>query len=436
MRSENTKKGVERMPARSLYYATGVTKKDWDKPFIGIVSSFTDLIPGHISMRDLERAIEKGVHSAGGYSFILSVPGICDGIAMGHSGMYYSLPSREAIADAIECVVQGHQLDGLVLLTNCDKINPGMMIAAGRLNIPAIVVTAGPMHSGNYKNVRRSLVRDTFEAVGNYQKGLINDIEFEELCEAACPGPGACQGMYTANTTACVIESLGMSLPGCATALAGFSKKRRIAYLSGMQIVELVKQNITPRKIITEASIENAIRVDLALGGSTNTCLHIPAIANAAGIKITLDWFDRLGKDTPHIANIRPGGEHFMEDLEYAGGISAVLNRLKTKLKSANTVALKNILEIAESAKVINPEVIRSIDNPYHKEGGIAVLKGNIAPDGCVVKQSAVSEKMKKFTGKARVFNCEEDAMKEVMAGKIKENTVIVIRYEGPKGGP
>ncbi|HPG31988.1 MAG TPA: dihydroxy-acid dehydratase, partial [bacterium] len=331
---------------------------------------------------------------------------------------------------------EGHQLDGIVLLTNCDKINPGMLIAAGRLNIPAIVVTAGPMHSGNFKNVRRSLVRDTFEAVGNYQKGLINDVEFENLAESACPGPGSCQGMYTANTTACVIESMGMSLPGCATALAGMAKKRRIAYESGIQIVELVRKNILPRQIITQASIENAIRVDLALGGSTNTCLHIPAIANAAGVKITLDLFDKLGKDTPHIANIRPGGEHFMEDLEYAGGIPAVLKALKDKLNDSQTVSLRNIKDIAESAEIIIPEVIRNLENAYNKEGGIAVLKGNIAADGCVVKQSAVSEKMKRFTGKAKVFNCEEDAMKEVMAGNIKSGTVIVIRYEGPKGGP
>lgn len=436
MRSDITKRGVERVPARALYYATGVTRKDWDKPFIGIVSSFTDLIPGHISMRELERSIEKGIHSGGGYAFIYSVPGICDGIAMGHHGMYYSLPSREVIADAIEFVAQAYQLDGLVLLTNCDKINPGMLIAAGRLNIPAIVVTAGPMHSGNYKNIRRSLVRDTFEAVGNYQKGLINDEEIENLAECACPGPGACQGMYTANTTACVIETMGMSLPGCATAIAGMAKKRRIAYESGIQICELVKNDITARKIITRESIENAIRVDLALGGSTNTCLHIPAIANAAGIKITLDLFDKLGKDTPHIANIRPGGEHFMEDLEYAGGIPAVLKRLKSKLHNCDTVALKKTYEIADEAEIVIPEVIREMKDAYHPEGGIAVLKGNIAPDGCVIKQSAVSDKMKKFTGKAAVFNCEEDAMKEVMAGNIKPGTVIVIRYEGPKGGP
>ena len=436
MRSEAVKKGVERVPSRALFYATGVTRKDWDKPFIGIVSSFTDLIPGHISMRELERSIEKGIHTGGGYAFIYSVPGICDGIAMGHKGMYYSLPSREVIADAIEFVAQAYQLDGLVLLTNCDKINPGMLIAAGRLNIPAIVVTAGPMYSGNYKNIRRSLVRDTFEAVGNYQKGLINEAEIEDLAECACPGPGACQGMYTANTTACVIETMGMSLPGCATALAGMAKKRRIAYESGIQICELVKRDITPRKIITRESIENAIRVDLALGGSTNTCLHIPAIANAAGIKITLELFDKLGKDTPHIANIRPGGEHFMEDLEYAGGIPAVLKVLKSKLNNCDTVSLKTTYQLADEAEIVIPEVIHDIKNAYNPEGGIAVLKGNIAPDGCVVKQSAVSDKMKKFSGKAAVFNCEEDAMKEVMAGNIKPGTVIVIRYEGPKGGP
>ncbi len=436
MKSKIIKEGIERLPHRALLYATGMPKSEMGKPFIGVATSFTDLIPGHIGMRDLERFIEKGVHAGGGYPFFFGIPGICDGIAMGHSGMHYSLASRELIADMVETVAEAHQLDGLVLLTNCDKITPGMLMAAGRLNIPSIVVTAGPMSSGHYKGRRLNLTSDTFEAIGKFKKGLIKKEELDALEMCACPGAGSCQGMYTANTMACVTEALGMSLDGCATALAVSARKRRIAFESGSRVVELVKKNITPRKIMNMKAFENAIRVDLALGGSTNTVLHIPAIANDAGIKLPLETFDRLAKTTPHIVDMLPGGKNYMEDLDYAGGIPAVLKRLKPKLKNNITVSGKSIVQIADAAEIFNDDVIRPLQKAHHKEGGIAILKGNLAPGGAVVKQSAVSKEMMQFEGTAIVFNSEEDAMKAILAGKVKPGNIVVIRYEGPKGGP
>ncbi|MFZ2197934.1 MAG: dihydroxy-acid dehydratase, partial [Thermodesulfovibrionales bacterium] len=436
MRSKIIKEGIERVPHRALLYATGMPKSEMGKPFIGVATSFTDLIPGHIGMRDLERFIEKGVHAGGGYPFFFGIPGICDGIAMGHSGMHYSLASRELIADMVETVAEAHQLDGLVLLTNCDKITPGMLMAAGRLNIPSIVVTAGPMFSGHYKGRRLNLTSDTFEAIGKFKKGLIKKEELDTLEMCACPGAGSCQGMYTANTMACVTEALGMSLNGCATALAVSARKRRIAFESGSRVVELVKKNITPRKIMNMKAFENAIMVDLALGGSTNTVLHIPAIANDAGIKLPLETFDRLAKTTPHIADMLPGGKNYMEDLDYAGGIPAVLKRLKSKLKNNITVSGKSIAQIADAAEIFDDDVIRPLQKAHHKEGGIAILKGNLAPGGAVVKQSAVSKEMMRFEGTAIVFNSEEDAMKAILSGKVKSGNIVVIRYEGPKGGP
>ena len=436
MRSDEVKRGVERVPHRALLYATGVPKKAWDMPFIGIVSSFTDLIPGHVGMRDLERWIEKGIHTAGGYAFIFCVPGICDGVAMGHSGMKYSLPSRELIADMIECVVEAHKLDGLVFLTNCDKITPGMLMAAARINIPAVVVTAGPMQAGRIGRKRLSLVRDTFEAVGRYKAGQIDDEELE-LCEMeACPGQGSCQGLYTANTMACCTEAMGMSLPGCATAVAGLAKKRRIAFDSGVRVVELVREGVKPRDIMTKEAVHNAIRIDMALGGSTNAVLHITAVANEAGVKLDLRDFDRISRETPHISNLRPGGDYMMEDLDAAGGIPAVMKRLKELLNDVPTVSGKTVHQIADEAVVRDEDVIRPLDNPYHPEGGIAVLYGNLAPDGAVIKQTAVSEKMMRFSGRARVFNSEEEAMEAILGGRISAGEVVVIRYEGPKGGP
>ena len=436
MESERIKKGFERTPHRALLYGTGLPRKGMDRPFIGIASSFTDLIPGHIGMRDLERCIEKGIHSAGGYSFIFGIPGVCDGIAMGHIGMHYSLPSRELIADMVESIAKAHALDGLVLLTNCDKITPGMLMAAGRLDIPSIVVTAGPMLSGRYRGRRLSFVRDTFEAMARFKKG---EIEEEELlaCEVeACPGPGSCQGLYTANTMNCLTEALGMSLPDCGTSLAVSAKKRRIAYMSGERIVEMVREGLTPRKILTKEAFENAIRVDLALGGSTNTVLHLTAVAHSAGIDLPLDLFDTLSRETPHLTSVRPAGEYFMEDLDAAGGVRGVLYRLKGMIKDTLTVTGKGILHHIEGLDYIDDEIIRPVERPYHKEGGIAILKGNLAPRGAVVKQSGVSPSMMRFRGRARVFDSEEGAMKAILDGRIRDGEVVVIRYEGPKGGP
>jgi dihydroxy-acid dehydratase len=436
MRSQTIKKGLERVPHRALLYATGIPKSEMAKPFIGVATSFTDIIPGHTGMRDLERFIEKGIHTGGSYPFFFGIPGICDGIAMGHKGMNYSLASRELIADMVETIAEAHQLDGLVLLTNCDKITPGMLMAAARVNIPSIVVTAGPMLSGHYKGRRLNLTGDTFEAIGKYKKGLIKDDELEAMEMCACPGAGSCQGMYTANTMACITESLGMSLPGCATAPAVLAQKKRVAFESGRRITELVKKNITPRKIMTLRAFENAIMVDLALGGSTNTVLHIPAIAHEAEVKLPLEIFDIISRKTFHITNMIPGGLHYMEDLDNAGGIPAVLNRLQGMINPSLTVSGVNITEIARDAVVMDEEVIRSLDRAYHKEGGIAILKGNLAPEGSVVKQTAVSKKMMQFEGSARIFDYEEAAMKAIMNGNIKAGDVVVIRYEGPKGGP
>jgi dihydroxy-acid dehydratase len=436
MRSRTIKEGLERAPHRALLYATGIPKSEMKKPFIGVATSFTDIIPGHIGMRDLERFIEKGIHTGGGYPFFFGVPGICDGIAMGHTGMHYSLPSRELIADMVETVIQAHQLDGLVLLTNCDKITPGMLMAAARVNVPAIVVTAGPMLSGRMRGRRLSLVNDTFEAIGKYKKGLLKKEELETLEMCACPGVGSCQGMYTANTMACVTEALGMSLPRCATALAVSADKRRIAFESGRAVVELIQRNITPRKILTKKAFENAIMVDLALGGSTNTVLHIPAIAHDAGVELPLETFDALSRKTPHLANMLPGGGHYLEDLDWAGGIPALMKRLRKNLNNNVTVSGRKIFEIADSAEVTDEDVIRPFNKPYHKEGGIAILRGNLAPDGAVVKQSAVSQNMMKFEGTAKAFDSEEDGMKAILSGRIKGGDIVVIRYEGPKGGP
>ena len=428
MISDKIKKGIERAPHRALLYATGITPEEMDKPFIGIATSFTDLIPGHTGMRDLERFVEKGVHAGGGYAFFFGVPGICDGIAMGHEGMRYSLPSRELIADIIESVAIAHALDGLVLLTNCDKITPGMLMGCARVNIPSIVVTAGPMLSGRYKWKRLSYVRNTWEKI---RDGL----DEEEVIEA-CPGFGSCQGLYTANTMACLTEVMGMSLTGCGTSLAVSAKKRRIAYDSGKQIIKLIEKNLTPKKILTRNAFENAIMVDMALGGSTNTALHIPAIANEVGIEISLDLFDEISRKTPHITNIRPGGDFFMEDIEFAGGIPGILNRLRDRLKDSMTVNLKSIKEIASEGKVFNDNVIRPLSDPYHNEGGIAVLKGNLAPNGSVVKQTAVQDTMLVHEGPARVFDSEEDAVEAIYNNEIRRGDVVVIRYEGPKGGP
>jgi dihydroxy-acid dehydratase len=437
MRSDKIKQGFEKSGQCALLHATGVTRNAFEKPFIGIASAFTDLVPGHVDMRQLERFIEKGVHSGGGYSFIFGVPAICDGITMGHIGMHYSLPSRELIADAIESVATAHALDGLVLLTNCDKITPGMLMGAMRLDIPTIVVTAGPMLTGRFQGEKLTLVKDTFEAVGSYRAGKITEDELLQFQLEACPGTGSCQGLYTANTMACLSEAMGISMPGCGTALAVSAKKKRIAYESGERIVELVRQDIPIRQILTKAAFENAIYADMALGGSTNTVLHLPAIAYEGGLKIIYDDFIRINAQAPCLAKIQPCGEvHTMEDLEYAGGIPAVMNTLKPFLQDGKTVSGQSVLELADSGSVTDPEVIRSLEKPYSQEGGIAVLFGNLAPDGSVVKASALSPEMRRFKGTAKVFDAEEGAMQAILNNEIQEGDFLVIRYEGPKGGP
>ncbi len=436
-RSDRIKKGLERVPHRALLYATGVPKEAMeDTPFIGVASSFTDLIPGHVGMRDLERYIEKGVHTGGGYPFFFGIPGVCDGISMGHKGMHYSLPIRELIADTIESVAEAHAFDGIVLLTNCDKITPGMLMAAARLDIPAIVVTAGPMMTGRYRGERTSFIRNTFEAMGRFRAGKITKDELDSCEQGACPGAGSCQGLYTANTMNCLTETMGMSLPWCGTALAQSAEKRRIAYASGSRIVELVKKDVTPRKILTRAAFENAIRVDLALGGSSNTVLHLLSIAHEAGVDLPLELFDTLSKETPHISSLEPVGNYYMEDLHWSGGIGAVLKRLGSKVKDNPTVSGDRIKKIVKGVDFIDGRVIKPLKEAYHAEGGIAVLKGNIAPLGAVVKQSGVSDNMMVFKGKARCFDSEEATMEAILGGKIKKGDFVVVRYEGPKGGP
>jgi dihydroxy-acid dehydratase len=437
MRSDMIKKGLERTPHRALIKGTGVPQSEMDKPFIGVATSFTDLIPGHVGMRDLERFIEKGVHSGGGYAFFFGIPGVCDGIAMGHKGMHYSLPTRELIADMVESVAEAHRLDGLVLLTNCDKITPGMLMAAARLDIPCIVVTAGPMMSGRGEAGRKfSFVTDTFEAMARYKAGVIDAKELQVCEDNACPGMGSCQGLFTANTMAILTETLGMSLPRCGTALAVSALKRRIAFASGEKIVDLVNNNVTPRQILTRAAFENAIRVDLALGGSSNTVLHLLAIAREAGVDLPLEAFDQLAKDTPQIASMNPAGEHFMEDLDTAGGVLGVLKQLGDKIMDNPTVMGLTTKQLVSTVERVDETVIRPMTDPVKKEGGIAVLFGNLAPKGAVVKQSGVSAAMMRFEGTARCFDSEEGAMAALMEGRITAGDVVVIRYEGPKGGP
>lgn len=437
MRSDVITKGLERVPHRALLKGAGVPQSEMDKPFIGVATSFTDLIPGHVGMRDLERFIEKGIHSGGGYAFFFGIPGVCDGIAMGHKGMHYSLPTRELIADMVESVAEAHRLDGLVLLTNCDKITPGMLMAAARLDIPSIVVTAGPMLSGRAPEGRKySFVTDTFEAMARYKAGVIDAKELQVCEDNACPGMGSCQGLFTANTMAILTETLGMSLPRCGTALAVSALKRRIAFASGEKIVELVRENITPRSILTRAAFENAIRVDLALGGSSNTVLHLLAIANEAGVDLPIETFDILSKTTPQLASMNPAGPHFMEDLDVAGGVLGVLKQLGNDIKDNPTLMGLTIRQLVESVENVDESVIHPVTDPVKKEGGIAILFGNLAPKGAVVKQSGVSSAMMKFTGTARCFDSEELAMSALMEGKISSGDVVVIRYEGPKGGP
>ena len=438
MRSDNIKTGIARTPHRGLLMATGVSKKNMKAPFIGIASSFSDLVPGHIGMRDLERQIEKGIHTGGGQSFIFGVPAVCDGISMGHSGMRYSLPSRDLIADCIETVAEAHQLDGLVLLSNCDKITPGMLIAAFRLNIPTVLVTAGPMLDGESRCEKLTMIKGSFEAVGKFRNGVIDEHRLLELEEESCPSAGSCQGMYTANTMACLAEVMGMSLPFCATSSAVSSKKRRIAFDSGIAIVDLVKNNICPSDIVDKETLRNAIICDLAMGGSTNSFLHILALANAAEIDVTLDDFEELSHKIHQIVKLDPATEPTMSDFHKAGGVSALLKTLidaNVGIKNKNTVSGISTFDICKNAYV-NEELIHSYSKPVTTKPGLGILYGNLAPDGCVTKISGIDESCYEFEGTAKTFDSEESAMNALENDEIVAGDIIIIRYEGPKGGP
>jgi dihydroxy-acid dehydratase len=436
LRSDAVKVGVERAPHRALLKALGVSDTDLKKPFIGVVNSYTNIIPGHTHLNQVADSVKAGVISAGGVPFEFNTIGICDGIAMGHNGMRYSLPSRELIADSVEVMVQAHRFDGIVLITTCDKITPGMLMAAARLNIPAIMVTGGPMLSGFYKG-KKVGTDSMFEAIGKVAAGKMTEKELKCLEDVACPGCGSCNGMFTANTMACVTEALGMSLPGCATPPAVSAERLRVAKATGERVVGLIKEDLKPRDILLPESFENAIMVDMALGGSTNTVLHVTAIANEAGVDLPLSIFDKLSKRVSHICSMIPSGPYDMKELDEAGGIPAVMKQLENTLNlNSTTVTGKTVKENIASIVVLNTEVIRPLDNPVHKEGGIAILTGNLAPDGSVVKAAGISANMIVHQGPAKIFDSEEDAMKAIMNKKIQKGDVVVIRYEGPKGGP
>jgi dihydroxy-acid dehydratase len=435
MRSDEVKTGYTRAPNRSLLRSLGVTDREMDLPFIGIANAFNTIVPGHIHLRQLTEKVREGIAAAGGVPFEFGVIGICDGIAMGHEGMRYSLPSRENIADSIELMAQAHRFDGLVCIGTCDKIVPGMLMAAARTNIPTIVLTGGPMLSGFQDGKDLSLI-EIFEGVGKVAAGTMSEASLCELERCAMPGCGSCQGLYTANTMACMTEAMGMSLPGCAAIPAVDAAKLRIARETGEAIMPLVNKGITPRRIITRKSLRNAIRVDMALGGSTNTVLHLMALAMEADIPLSLDDFSTLAGEIPHICYMQPSGPHSMQTLYRAGGIPAVLKRLEKFLDDCPTVSGKKTLQIAKAAIIRNDEVIRSLKNPINTEGGLKVLSGSLAPDGAVVKSAAVPKEMWKHKGPARVFNGEDAAMKAILAEKIREGDVVIIRYEGPRGGP
>jgi dihydroxy-acid dehydratase len=436
LRSDAVKVGFQRAPHRALLKALGLTNSDLEKPFIGVVNSYTNVVPGHAHLNQVAAAVKNGIFRTGAIPFEFNTIGICDGLAMGHGGMRYSLPSRELIADSVEIMVQAHRFDGIVLIATCDKITPGMLMAAARLNIPAIMVTGGPMLSGKYKG-KKVGTDSMFEAIGKVAGGKMSEEELACLEDVACPTCGSCNGLFTANTMACVTEALGLSLPGCATPAAVSAERLRIAKATGERIVGLVKEDLKPEDILTFDSFENAIMVDMALGGSTNTVLHVTAIANEAEIDLPLSLFDKLSKQVPHITSMIPSGPYDMQDLDESGGIPAVMNVLKDSLHlNALTVTGKAVKENIESAVVRNPQVIRTLDNPIHQEGGIAVLTGNLAPDGAVVKAAGISANIMVHSGPAKNFDSEEDAMNAILNKKIQKGDVVIIRYEGPRGGP
>lgn len=436
MRSDAIKKGLERAPHRALLKALGVSDEDMEKPFIGIANSYNSIVPGHMHLDRIGRAVADGIRTGGGIPFEFNTIAVCDGICMGHEGMKYSLPSRDIIADSVELMVQAHRFDGVLTVTNCDKVTPGMLMAIARLNIPSAVITGGPMLSGLYHN-RKLGVITMFEAVGEARAGKITMDELKILEDMACPTAGSCNGMFTANTMACITEALGLSLPGSATIPAEDARRIRIAHATGSRIVELVKQDIKPSSILTEQAFENAIMVDLALGGSTNTVLHLLAIAQEMNVPLSLETFDSLGRNVPHLCNMSPGGPYTMEELDRAGGIPAVMNEISSLLHiNALTITGKSVSENILNKQVVDREIIRSLSNPVHKEGGLAILRGNLAPNGAVVKTAAVPLTMGIYSGLALAFNSEEAAMKAIMEDKVRKGDVVVIRYEGPKGGP
>ncbi|MHA1683932.1 MAG: dihydroxy-acid dehydratase [Promethearchaeota archaeon] len=438
MRSDRIKKGLETMPHRSLLRASGLKDDDFkDKPWIGVANSYNNIIPGHVHLNKLNEKVMAGIRDAGGVPFTWGVPGICDGIAMGKGrGMNFSLPSRDHVADNVELMMSAHSLDGWVGVTNCDKITPGMLMAAGRLDLPCIIVTGGPMKSGRLGDEQLDVI-SCFEAVGAYNAGKIDEDQLLQYESCACPGEGSCAGLFTANTMACMTEALGLSLTGCGTMLATDPAKLELAYQSGKRVVELVKKDIKASDIVTKKSFENAITVDMCIGGSTNTVLHLPAIAKEFGFDLSLDLFDKISRVTPNLTKIRPSGPHVMEDLDAAGGIPAVLKRLGNSLHlEQKTVNGNSIYQVAAEAEIKDEFVIRSIDDPYSTTGGIAILRGNICPGGAVIKMAAVSEEMMIFTGPAKVYNSEDDAMAAILEGKVVAGDVVVIRFMGPKGAP
>ena len=438
MRSDNAKAGMQQAPARSLFRALGLTEEEMARPLIGVVNSYNEIVPGHMNLDKITEAVKQGIAMAGGTPIVFPAIAVCDGIAMGHVGMKYSLVTRDLIADSTECMAMAHQFDGLVMIPNCDKNVPGLLMAAARLNIPTVFVSGGPMLAGHVKGKKRSL-SSMFEAVGSYAAGTMTEEDVCEFENKVCPTCGSCSGMYTANSMNCLTEVLGMGLQGNGTIPAVYSERIRLAKHAGMAVMDMVNKNIRPRDIMTEAAFRNALTMDMALGCSTNSMLHLPAIAHEAGVELNVDIANEISAKTPNLCHLAPAGSTYMEDLNEAGGIYAVMKEI-SKLGLLNldcmTVTGKTVGENIKNSVNKNPEVIRTVDNPYSRTGGIAVLKGNIAPDSCVVKRSAVVTEMLQHEGPARVFDCEEDAIAAIKGGKIVAGDVVVIRYEGPKGGP
>lgn len=439
MKSDNVKKGVERAPHRSLFNALGMTEEELNRPLIGVVNSYNEIVPGHMNLDKICEAVKKGIYLAGGTPIEVPAIAVCDGIAMNHTGMKYSLVTRELICDSTECLANAHQFDGLVMIPNCDKNVPGLLMAAARLNIPTIFVSGGPMLAGRRLDGKQTCLSSLFEAVGQFNAGKMTEEKLREFEEKACPTCGSCSGMYTANSMNCLTEVLGMGLKGNGTIPAVYSERIRLAKHAGMQIMKLVEQDIRPRDIMSKDAFLNALTVDMALGCSTNSMLHLPAIAYEAGVELDLEVANEISQHVPNLCHLAPAGDTFMEDLNEAGGVYAVMNELD-KLGVLHTDVMtcttKTLKENIAGCVNLDTNIIRPVDNPYMKTGGIAVLKGNLAPDSCVVKQSAVAPEMMKHTGPARVFDSEEEAIAAIRAGKIVAGDVVVIRYEGPKGGP